>query len=137
MHGYRAASASAWRQCVVARRPSSSPAAASTNAPLQMLATRAPRRCASRSASSSSAGGASSGSAHAGTTTVSAAATSASVPPPVSTSPCGSATGAGPTGQSANSYQSATTSDRSTPNTSHGTASSNTGVFGGTGTTTR
>ena len=51
--GYRAASSSAWAQCVVARRPSRSPAAASTNAPVQSgpcgrrpRARRGPRRSA-------------------------------------------------------------------------------------------
>ena len=50
------ASSSACRQCVVQRRPSSSPAAPSTKAPEHTLSTRAPRSTARRSASSSSGG---------------------------------------------------------------------------------
>lgn len=42
--GYRRCSSSAHSQCVVARRPSSSPAAASTKAPEQIDAIRTPRR---------------------------------------------------------------------------------------------
>lgn len=41
-------------QCVVARRPSSSPAAARTNAPVQMETTRVPGRMNARAAATSS-----------------------------------------------------------------------------------
>ena len=54
--GSASASSAAYLQCVVQRRPSSRPAAPSTNAPLHTLITRAPRSTASRSASSSSSG---------------------------------------------------------------------------------
>src|SRR5262245_9912186 len=50
MPGCRRVSSPAARQCVVARRPSSTPAAASTNAPLQIDASRAPRPAARRMA---------------------------------------------------------------------------------------
>ena len=42
--GYSARSASAYRQCVVAGRPSSTPAAARTNAPVQIDTSLAPGR---------------------------------------------------------------------------------------------
>ena len=64
-------------QCVVARRPSSSPAAARMWAPLQIEATLAPRRCASRRRSSTSFAGSASRRAP-GTITVSAVSAAAS-----------------------------------------------------------
>jgi hypothetical protein len=65
----------------VARRPSSSPAAASANAPVHVDTTRAPRRCASRSAATSSGEGGAVTSWELGTMTVCARANASS--------PCG------------------------------------------------
>ena len=71
--GKRAASAGAKRQCVVALRPSSRPAAARTNAPPQIEHRRAPRAWAARRAFSIAGGGASSMSRQPGTMMVCAA----------------------------------------------------------------
>src|SRR5690606_33372865 len=93
--GWRRLSSSAYIQCVVAERPSSSPASASRNAPEHSPAMRAPRRWASRRASTSARGGRSSGIRWAGTTTRSAS-HSTSRPPPASTdSPPGPVCGPG------------------------------------------
>ncbi len=54
--GKRSASSSTWLQWVVQRRPSSKPAAPSTNAPLHTEISVAPRAAASRSASSTAVG---------------------------------------------------------------------------------
>jgi hypothetical protein len=69
--GKRRANSSAWRQWVVARRPSSSPAAASANAPVQIETLRPG---ASRSAASTGSGSSRSGSSKPGTTIVQASA---------------------------------------------------------------
>src|SRR5262249_18425279 len=55
--GYLDARSAVYIQCVVARRPSSSPAAASTYAPEHNDARRAPRRWARRNAAHASSGG--------------------------------------------------------------------------------
>ncbi len=55
--GYRLASVGAYIQCVVAGRPSSRPAAARTNAPVQRPMMRAPSWWALRSAAIASTGG--------------------------------------------------------------------------------
>ena len=68
--GYRFARVGAYIQCVVAGRPSSSPAAASTNAPVQSPMMRAPSWCALRSAAMASTGGGCEIDRHAGTTIV-------------------------------------------------------------------
>ncbi len=73
--GWRSANAGAGCQWVVAGRPSSSPASASTNAPRYRPSTVAPRWWAARSVSSSSGGAGRRSSCHDGTTTMSAAPT--------------------------------------------------------------
>ncbi len=70
--GSRAARSAASRQWVVARRPSSTPAAASANAPVQIETIRAPRAWAARSASSTGAPGTRRCGSKPGTSTVSA-----------------------------------------------------------------
>ena len=53
--GWRRCNSSVHSQWVVAGRPSSNPAAATANAPVQIETRRAPRPCASRKASSTAA----------------------------------------------------------------------------------
>ena len=91
--GYSRASRAAYDQCVVARRPSSTPAAASTKAPVQIETRRAPRAAAAARAAST-APAASPGCARPGTTIVSAR---ASASRPCSMSSAGPpSTGTGP-----------------------------------------
>src|SRR5260370_797961 len=117
-------------QWVVAGRPSSSPAAASAKAPVQMEAIRAPRSAAARRAWSSAGGGSSWVSAQAGTITVSAWISSSSPRAPSKSSRSAVRTGLSWTAHNCTSYHQGTGKSSLGPKTSHGTASSNSGMPG-------
>ncbi len=119
--GWRVLRSAVCAQCVVARRPSRRPAAASTNAPVHRDTRRAPASWEARTAVSSSGGGGWSMSAQPGTITVSA---SGSLSRPWSGSRRNLPLPTGRGAQTTSSYQGPFTASGGLPNTSRARASS-------------
>ena len=109
---------------MVARRPASSPAAASTKAPEQSESTRAPRAWARRSARQSGAGTGSVAPRQPGTTIVPARASSAAPPSTSTLSPPAARSGPGSSEATPKRYQCGPISGRGRPKTSAATPNS-------------